>query len=181
MSKQMRPKDHQSKPTNDLEKVVAVERNIALAFDLARAIVDDPTLLEQIPDDATVVLVPENDPELAQFNKTMGQQATASGEAVHFHPVPASAKLNVLPFRQHLTPPYDEGVAFADLADAPVDALAGLSSSDAEVLREVLSVRTIRDLAENEFFLRAQAIVNLALAERKSSRSRPVASKRQSS
>lgn len=181
MSEQMQAKDDWSEPIDRLEESVAVERNMTLAFELARAIVDDPTLLEQIPDDATVVLVPEDDSELAQFNKAMGQQAAISGETVHLHRIPASEETNVLPFRKHLTPPYDEVPGFAELADAPIEALEGLSKNEAEALRKAFNIRTIRDLAESTFVLRAQAIVNLALAERKSSRSRAVAGARQSS
>jgi hypothetical protein len=51
---------------------------------------------------------------------------------------------------------------FAELADAPVSALQGLSESDAEHLQEALGIETIRDLATNKFVLRAQAINVLA-------------------
>jgi hypothetical protein len=50
---------------------------------------------------------------------------------------------------------------FAALADAPVTAL-GLSSSAADALEQALDVKTVRDLADNKFVRRAQAIVNLA-------------------
>lgn len=86
-----------------------------------------------------------------------------------------------MPFRKHLPPPYDQVPGFAELADAPIEALEGLSKNEAEALRKAFNIRTIRDLAESTFVLRAQAIVNLALAERKSSRSRAVASAWQSS
>jgi len=51
---------------------------------------------------------------------------------------------------------------FAELADAPVSALQGLSESDAEHLQEALGIKTIRELATNKFVLRAQAINVLA-------------------
>jgi hypothetical protein len=54
-----------------------------------------------------------------------------------------------------------EGTDFEELADAPVAAL-GLSSNDAEALRQALGVKTVRDLAENKYIRRAQAIVHLA-------------------
>ena len=47
------------------------------------------------------------------------------------------------------------------LADAPVTAL-GLSSSDANALEQALDVKTVRDLADNKYVRRAQAIVKLA-------------------
>ena len=51
------------------------------------------------------------------------------------------------------------------LADAPVAAL-GLPSSAATALAQALAVRTVRDLADNKFVRRAQAIVNLANQKR---------------
>jgi hypothetical protein len=53
---------------------------------------------------------------------------------------------------------------FAELVDAPLTAL-GLSSSDAHALEETLGVRTVRDLVDNKYVRRAQAIVNLAHAK----------------
>ena len=50
---------------------------------------------------------------------------------------------------------------FAALADAPLTAL-GLSSSDTDALEQALDVRTVRDLADNNYVRRAQAIVHLA-------------------
>jgi hypothetical protein len=50
---------------------------------------------------------------------------------------------------------------FAALADAPVTAL-GLSGSDAEALKRALGVKSIRELADNKYVQRAQAIVHLA-------------------
>jgi hypothetical protein len=60
-----------------------------------------------------------------------------------------------------------EGKSFDDLADAPVDALEGLSKGDAEALQKAFNIKTIRQLAESKFVLRAQAIVALAHAEKK--------------
>jgi hypothetical protein len=54
---------------------------------------------------------------------------------------------------------------FAALAYAPVTAL-GLSSSDADALEQALDVKTVRDLADNKYVRRAQAIVNLANQKR---------------
>jgi hypothetical protein len=56
---------------------------------------------------------------------------------------------------------------FAALADAPVTAL-GLSSSDADALEQALDVKTVRDLADNKYVRRAQAIVNLTNENKRS-------------
>jgi hypothetical protein len=50
---------------------------------------------------------------------------------------------------------------FAALAHAPVTAL-GLSSGDADALAQALGVKSVRDLADNKYVRRAQAIVHLA-------------------
>jgi hypothetical protein len=55
----------------------------------------------------------------------------------------------------------DAGMGFDELADAPVEAL-GLSKGDAAALKQALGVETVRELADNRFVRRAQAIVNLA-------------------
>lgn len=51
---------------------------------------------------------------------------------------------------------------FAELADAPVDAIAGVSKADAEALKSALGIKTIRDLANNKYVLWAQAITTFA-------------------
>ena len=56
---------------------------------------------------------------------------------------------------------------FAQLADAPVEAISGLSQSDAEALKGALNIRTIRDLAENKFVLVAQAVLALSATSKK--------------
>lgn len=67
---------------------------------------------------------------------------------------------------QHVDKAYEKK-EFDELAESPVDALEGLSKTDAEALHKALNIRTIRDLAENKFVLRAQAIVNLARTTKK--------------
>lgn len=55
-----------------------------------------------------------------------------------------------------------ETKSIAELADAPVSALQGLSDADADRLQAALGIKTIRDLGTNKFFLWAQAIAKLA-------------------
>ncbi|RYG68424.1 hypothetical protein EON80_11700 [bacterium] len=51
---------------------------------------------------------------------------------------------------------------FSALADAPVDAIAGVSEADAVALKSALGIKTIRDLATNKYVLIAQAVVSLS-------------------
>jgi hypothetical protein len=50
----------------------------------------------------------------------------------------------------------------AEIADAPVEALQGLSEGDAQKLKEAFNIKTFRDLGTNKYFLWAQAIAKLA-------------------
>lgn len=54
-----------------------------------------------------------------------------------------------------------EGMDFAELADAPVDALAGVSAADAEALKKAFNVKTVGDLGRNKFIVAAVAIAAL--------------------
>ena len=51
------------------------------------------------------------------------------------------------------------------LADAPVTAL-GLSSGAADALNQALGVKSVRELADNKYVRRAQAIVHLTDEQR---------------
>lgn len=55
-----------------------------------------------------------------------------------------------------------ETKSIAELADAPVESIEGLSASDAEHLRAAFNIKTVRDLGTNKFFRWAQAIANLS-------------------
>ena len=46
----------------------------------------------------------------------------------------------------------------AETLDAPVSALKGVTDEDAKHLATSLNIKTIRDLATNKFFLRAQEL-----------------------
>ena len=64
-------------------------------------------------------------------------------------------------------PPDDQSDVekFAGLADGPVTAL-GLSSGAADALAQALGVKSVRDLADNKYVRRAQAIVHLTGEQR---------------
>ncbi len=58
-----------------------------------------------------------------------------------------------------------ETMSLKEIADAPVDALEGVSVADAELLAKAFNIKSIRDLGTNKYFLTAQAIVALAAKE----------------
>jgi hypothetical protein len=55
-----------------------------------------------------------------------------------------------------------ESKSLKEIADAPVDALEGVSAGDAELLAKAFGIKTIRDLGTNKYFLTSQAIATLA-------------------
>jgi hypothetical protein len=54
------------------------------------------------------------------------------------------------------------GKSVQELADAPVAALAGVSEGAADLIKQALGIKTIRQLGTSQYFLVAQAIANLA-------------------
>ena len=58
-----------------------------------------------------------------------------------------------------------ESKPLKEIADAPVDALEGVSAGDAELLAKAFNIKSIRDLGTNKHFLTAQAIAALAAKE----------------
>jgi hypothetical protein len=63
-------------------KETTVEKNITLSFEFERYILEHPEVLEQIPDGAQVVLLPQDDPELYRINLNAAQKARQAGETV---------------------------------------------------------------------------------------------------
>ncbi|HEX4830591.1 MAG TPA: hypothetical protein VH478_05800 [Trebonia sp.] len=58
-----------------------------------------------------------------------------------------------------------EGKSVAELLDAPVAALAGVSEGDAEKLQAAFNIKTVRDLGTSKYFQLAQALVTLGAHE----------------
>ena len=58
-----------------------------------------------------------------------------------------------------------KGLSPAELLQAPVDALYGVSAGDAELLQEAFGIKTIGDLADNKFFAWAAEIAGQAKEE----------------
>jgi hypothetical protein len=57
-----------------------VEKNITLSFEFERYIQEHPEVLEQIPNNAEVVLLPKDDPELYRINLDIAQKRRQAGE-----------------------------------------------------------------------------------------------------
>jgi hypothetical protein len=68
--------------TGALTKADQVERNLDLAHDHLPAILDNPDLLDEIPDGATVVLLPADDPDLFEINLQIAVSRARKGDNV---------------------------------------------------------------------------------------------------
>ncbi|WP_309615048.1 hypothetical protein [Salinibacterium sp.] len=55
-----------------------------------------------------------------------------------------------------------ENSSIAELAQAPVSALQGVSDSDADHLKAAFNITTVGDLGKNKYFLWAQSVATLA-------------------
>lgn len=64
-------------------------------------------------------------------------------------------------FEKMLDKAYEKKTA-KELVGAPVEALAGVSAADAELLAKAFGVKTIGDLAANKYFVAAQQIAEVA-------------------
>ena len=58
---------------------------------------------------------------------------------------------------------YEDGT-LADVLDAPVAALSGVSEADAEALKTAFGIKTVRDLGRNKYFRTAAALLDLSNA-----------------
>ncbi|MEK6765685.1 MAG: DUF5647 family protein [Planctomycetota bacterium] len=59
-----------------------VERNIELSAEFSRYIFEHPEIEEEIPIDTEIILLPEYDKELKEFNLKLGKNMEAGGEKV---------------------------------------------------------------------------------------------------
>jgi hypothetical protein len=74
-----------------LDAITAGTRNAELAFDLLQAQLANPELLNEIPNGATVVLIPEDDPALAEYNFGVARALIARGKNVYLKRVLTAA------------------------------------------------------------------------------------------
>ncbi len=59
-----------------------IERNLDLVSAVTHFILEHPHLLEQLPSDFRLVILPEDDPELSQYNLNLLAERTEPGKPV---------------------------------------------------------------------------------------------------
>ncbi len=59
-----------------------IEKNMTLSFEFERYLLEHPEMLAQIPDEAEIVLLPKDDPELYRINLETAHQASAGSRVI---------------------------------------------------------------------------------------------------
>lgn len=59
-----------------------IERNVELSGEFSRYLFDHPEVEEGLPEDAEVILIPEYDEDLAEYNRGLGREIEREGGKV---------------------------------------------------------------------------------------------------
>ena len=96
------------------------DRNIRLTFDLARAVLADPAILDDIPNGVTLVLLPHDaETEFVEENIALGLAALREGRDVYFrHLAPSEWSA---PPDPSATGSWDDYVVKREYFDPPLD------------------------------------------------------------
>ena len=70
------------KGDNTMTKDVAIKKNLDLLNEFMKYSFNNPEVLENIPPDAEVIILPINDPELREYNKKMADKMLSQGKKV---------------------------------------------------------------------------------------------------
>ncbi len=76
-----------STPHTHLDTATAVDRTLVLLGEFLQTQLEDPALLEEVPNGATVALIPDDDPELAEHNLNLALESFAAGKNVYLRHV----------------------------------------------------------------------------------------------
>ncbi len=76
--------------TRDAATVSRVSRNLDLLRRFTLRVFDEPSLLDEIPHDGTLVSIPDDDPELAETNRPGGMRLVREGQNITFRHVRAA-------------------------------------------------------------------------------------------
>jgi hypothetical protein len=67
-----------------MRKSLAVKKNLDLLNEFMKYAFENPKILEGIPSEAELIILPIDDPELHEYNKKMVDKITAQGSKVIF-------------------------------------------------------------------------------------------------
>lgn len=69
------------------------EKNIAIAFNWLQSVLDDPSILEEFPNHASIVFLPEDDPELCEANLQMAMNSARQGRDMYLKHVKTASRV----------------------------------------------------------------------------------------
>jgi len=81
-----------------------VGKNITLSFEFSLYVMEHPEFAKEIPQEARVVLLPQDDPELSRINRETAERAKAFDDEPH-RPVVFVEFERLLPARSRLVSP----------------------------------------------------------------------------
>jgi len=67
-----------------MKKALAVKKNLDLLNEFMKYAFDNPKVLEEIPPDAEMIILPIDDPDLLEYNRKMADKIKAKGKKVIF-------------------------------------------------------------------------------------------------
>jgi hypothetical protein len=67
-----------------MKKALAVKKNLDLLNEFMRYAFENPKILDGIPPEAELIILPTDDPELYEYNKKTADKITAQGRKVIF-------------------------------------------------------------------------------------------------
>ena len=79
---------HRERLTTDAQG----EKNIDLTFNWLHSVLDDPSILEEIPNHASIVFLPEDDPELCEANLQMAMNSARQGRDMYLKHVKGASQ-----------------------------------------------------------------------------------------
>ncbi len=66
-----------------------VARDMEWTLEFLQSILADPSILDEIPDEASLFLLPDDDPELAEANRRSAERARQRGRPVYVRRMPS--------------------------------------------------------------------------------------------
>jgi hypothetical protein len=67
-----------------MKKALAIKKNLDLLNEFMKYAFENPKVLEGIPPEAELIILPIDDPELSEYNRKMADKIRAKGEKVVF-------------------------------------------------------------------------------------------------
>ncbi len=67
-----------------MRKDQAIKKNLDLLNEFMKYVFENPAILERVPPEAELIILPIDDPELSEYNKKVADKKLAQGEKIIF-------------------------------------------------------------------------------------------------